>query len=359
MKKIGLILLLFVSLTLAAAPVPRVTFDPAGTALVNGKPFFPVGIFSYGLDNSVMAEIKKRNFNTIVVAADTHHPDQLDWIQKEGMMAICPPRPDWIEPARQHPATLAWYLDDEPEGHGNSPEKLRAQYLKLKAQDPNHPIGIDHFLFDSLVQYKDATDVTMTSYYPLITSNAPPLVNFTHFQEKVRAIHGKDFPHWPFIQIFGGPDCEAGQWKQPNPAEARALVYMALAHRAQGILYFSYWPKAVATWESVGVLNKEIQRMTPWLVASGQELPTQPTRGEVHVRIKKIGDSGIVLVINTTGQPVQTDIPTPQLQGLQLRGLFDDHKFKITQGRFTEKLAPLASRAYVWGADLNAVRRTK
>ena len=43
---------------------------------------------------------------------------------------------------------LAWYLVDEPEGHGHSPDAVRANYQALKQHDPHHPVGVTHFLFE-------------------------------------------------------------------------------------------------------------------------------------------------------------------------------------------------------------------
>ena len=257
----------------AQAPSPsKVTFDAAGITLINGKPFFPIGIFNYAPDTAALADIRKQGFNTLVAATEHHKPEHLALISSHGLRVICPPTDAWLEPAKKDPAMLAWYLADEPEGHGQTPAALHEKYLELKKKDPDHPIALDHFLLDSLAPYKDDADVTMTSYYPLLAGGGPALENFAVYQEKSRSIHGQNWPHWPFIQVFGGPNTDGGKWKQPEPDEVRALVYLALVHRAQGIFYFSYWPQAPKTWAAVGNLNREIRTLTPWLVAQGHDL---------------------------------------------------------------------------------------
>jgi hypothetical protein len=129
------------------------------------------------------------------------------------------------------------------------------------------------------------------------------------------------------------------------------MVYNGLVHRANGIFYFSYWPKAPKTWASVGVLNRELRRMTPWLVAAGSELEAKSSLPEVQVRAKSVdqGTRGIVLVSNSTPESRYVAISIPQLPAAELRGLFDHHTFKPVKDRFTEKLGPYATRAYVWG----------
>jgi hypothetical protein len=238
---------LLAAISLVEAGGSRVMFEEAGTALVNGKPFFPIGLFTYSLDEPTIAEIRKEGFNTVTVLTEHHEPAQLDRVQREGWMAVCPPEEKWLRAGTNHPALLAWYLSDEPEGHGHTPAGLRDKYLQLKARDPNHPIALDHFMWEALVNYKDACDLTMTSVYPLTSAGPAPITHIGLFIDHARSQHRPNWPHWPFIQIFGGTNCEGGKWKQPEPAEVRAMVYNALVHRANGIFYFSYCPKAPKT----------------------------------------------------------------------------------------------------------------
>ena len=346
--------LLFCLLALALpipAATPCVGFDEAGSVLINGKPFFPIGIFSYSLDKPTMAEIKRQGFNTVSLLTEHHEPDQLDWLHREGLMGLCPPEGEWLQVGTNHPALLAWYLSDEPEGHGHTPASLREKYQQLKALDPNHPIALDHFMWEALANYKDDCDFTMTSVYPLTSAGPAPITHVGLFIDHARSLHRPNWPHWPFIQIFGGPDCEGGKWKQPEPDEVRCMVYIALVHRANGIFYFSYWPKAPKTWAAVRVLNHELEKMSPWLVEPGNELEARSGLPEIQVRARALRDrkTGIVLVINTTAADHYVEISIPQLPAKELTGLYDDHTFKPVNYKFTERLGPYASRCYTWG----------
>src|SRR5262249_34915812 len=223
--------LLFLALPIFAAPASKVTFDAAGNTLINGKPFFPIGIFSYSPDTAALDDMRKNGFNTIVATTENHRPEHLDLMFSYGLRIICPPTDQWLEAARKHPGLLAWYLADEPEGHGQTPASLREKYLQLKQKDADHPVALDHFLLDSLSQYTNCADLTMTSYYPLLAGGGPALENSAVYLERSREIHGRNWPHWPFIQIFGGTNTDGGKWKQPEPDEVRCLVYIALVHR--------------------------------------------------------------------------------------------------------------------------------
>ena len=336
-----------------AEPASRVTFDPAGNALINGKAFFPIGIFSYSPDTAALEDMRKHGFNTIVATTEHHRPEHLNLMFSYGLRIICPPTDQWLEPAKKHPGMLAWYLADEPEGHGQMPASLREKYVQLKQKDPNHPVALDHFLLDSLTDYKDAADITMTSYYPLLAGGGPALENSAAYLEKSRSLHGQSWPHWPFIQVFGGTNTDGGKWKQPDPDEVRCLVYIALVHRAQGIFYFSYWPQAPKTWAAVGALNGEIKKLTPWLLAPGTEIPASSTNTLVHVRAKRLTNAsgGLLLAVNTTGSLLPTQISLTTGSDSSVRGLLTESSRTLTQGKLNATFGPYETWAYAWGKE--------
>lgn len=328
-----------------------VKFDAAGIAQVDGKPFFPVGLFAYSLDNTVMAEIHEHKFNTVTSLTEHFKPDQLDFMRQHGLMAICPTTDEWVKAAKDHPALLAWYLSDEPEGHGQSPEMERERYLKLKALDPNHPIGLDHFLFESLAKYKDACDFTMTDVYPITAQRDVPITHVGLFTDEARRVHGPNWPHWAYIQVFGGPDTDGGKWAQPLPYEVRCMTYIALVHRVTGILYFSYWPKFPRTWDSLGPLNTEIYRMMPWLVTPGTELVTKSSDAHVQVRAKQVGLGGILIAVNTGPAFTRTDITLPSATAFGLDALFEKRSLTVAQHKVSDSFGPYETRVYTWGAE--------
>jgi hypothetical protein len=69
----------------------KVTFDPAGNTLINGKPFFPIGIFSYSPDAAALEDMRKHGFNTIVATTEHHKPEHLDLMFGYGLRIVCPP----------------------------------------------------------------------------------------------------------------------------------------------------------------------------------------------------------------------------------------------------------------------------
>jgi len=345
---VALVLLLFTSLPALAAGPSKVTFDPSGIAQVDGKPFFPVGIFTYELNTTVLAEIHEQWFNTIL---NGFAIKDLDLIHQHGLMAVCFTGDDWIKAARPHPALLAWYLTDEPEGHGQTPEHERERYLKLKQADPDHPIGLCHFLFEAIARYKDAADFTMSDVYPVTANRDVPLANVGVHIDEVHRVHGANWPTWAYIQVFGGPDTDGGKWAQPLPHEVRCMTFIALVHKATGILYFSYWPKAPRTWDSIGPLNRDIHRIVPWLVAKGTELEARASRPAVHVRARRVGPGGIVLAVNTSPAFVTAEITLPGLPANELDMPLAGRRVPVAVGKFRDTFGPYAEKVFTWGPE--------
>ena len=64
----------------------HVDFRSDGIALVNNKPFFPLGIWVYSIDSNVMADLHEHRFNTVIGNGFT--PKQMQFIADNGMMAV-------------------------------------------------------------------------------------------------------------------------------------------------------------------------------------------------------------------------------------------------------------------------------
>src|SRR4051794_34370382 len=110
MKRLSFLLLCLLSITAFAAGPKKVAFDPRGNLLVDGKPFFPLAIWTYDLSPQVMTDIKSKGFNTVV--GNGFNPDQLDFIQQNNLMALPFATKPFLDAGVNHPAVLAWYILD-------------------------------------------------------------------------------------------------------------------------------------------------------------------------------------------------------------------------------------------------------
>jgi hypothetical protein len=336
----------------------RVTFNDRGIAIVDGEPFFPVGVFLYSLDPGVLAELREVQCNTVI---NGFRLDQLDLIHQNGLKAICPSDPATVNVARNHPALLAWSLTDEPENRGVTPEGERARYAALRADDPHHPIGQCHTSFEALTMFKDSCDFTMTDIYPITPDRAHNIMGVSVMMDEARRVHGENWPHWTDIQTFGGPEADGGVWAVPLPHELRFMVYQALVHRATGILYFSYWPQAPRTWAEVGRVNRELHRLIPYLVAPGREGAVKAIDPGLEVRVKLVEENGEIvggamIALNTTPRFWEGSFELdPMCEAPAKLTLPFAGGTASSEGAFRVELPPYGERVFTWGRTSRVV----
>jgi hypothetical protein len=339
---------LLLSATVALAGT-KVDFTKDGTCRVDGKPFFPIGVWVYNLDPAVMADLHEHRFNTVL--GNGLLPKDLPLVEKHGMMCIPMASDEFVKAAKDSPSLLAWYLTDEPEEHNETPEQVHASYLALKAKDPNHPIGITHDMLSGPPKYKGSCDFTMTDVYPVTKDRDWPLNAVGGYTDGPRNVHGKGWPNFTFIQTFGGPESDGGKWAQPLPHEVRFMAFNALVHRANGILYFSYWPRAPLTWAAVADINRDIDRLVPWLLADGEEKPAKSSDGAIELRAKTLASGGwMILATNVSPKPVEATLTVERLGGATLKSTLDSKEVTTTKDQWQERFAAYEAKAYVTAA---------
>jgi len=69
---------------------------------------------------------------------------------------------DEVETFRDHPALLAWYISDEPTGHGDTPEELQKAADLVRELDPYHPVTTVFVNPGAAVRFASTMDLAMT-----------------------------------------------------------------------------------------------------------------------------------------------------------------------------------------------------
>lgn len=341
----GVLVALLVNVRHSAAN--EVTFAPNGTCRLDGKPFFPIGVWVYGLNPDVIADLEEHRFNTVV--GNGLKPADVPTLEKHGLKCIPPASDEWIAAAKASPALLAWYLIDEPEEHGATPEQVRAMYERLKAKDKSHPAGITHDMLIGPPKYKGSCDFSMTDVYPVTRDRNWPLNAVGGYTENTRKVHGEGWANFTFVQTFGGPDSDGGKWAQPLPHEVRFMAFNALVHRAAGILYFSYWPRDKVTWASVTELNRDLERLVPWLLAPGEEKVAKSDDPAVEVRAKKVADGWMVIATNADPKPCRATLSVEALSGGVLHLPFEGRAVSVEAGRWQDRFTAHEVHVYLLG----------
>jgi hypothetical protein len=131
------------------------------------------------------------------------------------------------------------------------------------------------------------------------------------------------------------------------------MTFDALVHRANGIMYFSYWPKAPQTWDEITRINRDIERILPWLVAKeGKEVDVKSSNPAIQVRARRVGESWLIIAVNVQSKFVDVTIEAAGLGGAVLRLPQENRETKATGGKFTERLEPYEAKVYLSGAEI-------
>jgi hypothetical protein len=325
----------------------KVTFDDHCLCRIDGRRFFPIGVWVYGIDANVLADLHEHRFNTVV--GNGIKPADVPAIERHGLMMIPVASDDFVKAAKDSSALLAWYLNDEPEEHNTPPEQVKKDYDALKAKDGDHPIGLTHDTLHGPRLYNGSCDFTMTDVYPVTANRDWPLSAVGQNTANTREVHGPGWPNFTFVQTFGGPDSDGGKWAQPLPHEVRFMVFDALVHRASGILYFSYWPRGLLTWASISDLNRDLDHRVPWLIGDGEEVLSSSSNPAVELRARKVGASFMVIALNTSKSPQDATVKIESLGDATPRRMSDGEPAAFSKGSRPESFAAYEEKVYLLG----------
>ena len=318
-----------------AAPLARkVRIDGRGMTCVDGKPFFPVGVFVHPKDSKLqyLDRMKGGPFNCVIECAP--QADVLDRIHKTGLMAI-PKSPHSSEGVRSrysalknHPALLAWYVIDEAR-----PDRalIEIPLQKLRREvDPHHPT------FAVLSQVENAAP--LMGCYDIVALDPYPLsVNCNYITGGCDRQDLLDVALWPGLMkenCYGLPPVwqvpQAFSWgwlrnwgkpeldRFPTYDELRSMSWQSIAGGANGILWYAasmifsrmekFPEEGEKCWSDLVKVAAEINAKMPWLVSEEMAPEAVEHPKTVAVRTFRKGGKTAVLVANRTSKPVSGDV---------------------------------------------------
>lgn len=226
-----------------------------GLLEVNGKPYFPLGIYSIPPEN--MDELRQSGVNGMIYYGNSvqAESDINAAIEGKGILFSAYP---FYPHSRIHDADRAtleqelrdkakngnmfmWYLADEPEGFGQSPELIGEVYDLVKEIDPYRPQAIVMMTPSEFSRYADATDIFMFDRYP--TPFGPLDSVGLYAQRSVQAVYGRK-PVFAIPQAFSwevwNGSYREGKEHRPNYTEMRSSAIQCIAADVKGIIYWAF-----------------------------------------------------------------------------------------------------------------------
>ena len=309
-----------------AEPVRTVAIDAAGRTLVGGKRFFPLGMFMNAKTTPALVKTYTEGpFNCVM---NYRHADRaaLDLWHANGIRVIYPLQEaftgtqlefasdagadrwfaDRINRYKDHPAILAWYVNDE-RGLDYMPRLANHQRL-ARELDADHPTWSVLYQVPDVPRYLGTFDVMGSDPYPI--SNSEDLNQVWNWT--VGTVRGcrRLFPVWQVPQAFDWgaywPD-KADRTRMPTRDEMACMGWTAIAGGANGLVWYSYSPLVkmdrklpfAKAWADVKSAAEEIARQVPVLLLDDAPADAVTAdRPEVRIRAWRKGGNLHVLVVN-------------------------------------------------------------
>ncbi len=260
--------------------------------VVDGKPFFPIGMYWSGINAADIEVYSQSKFNCLMPYGSPSRP-QMDLAQRHGLKVIYSVK-DWyfgtaycpkfirseseeepqirkrVREFRDHPALLAWYLNDEL-SQRYLPQ-LEAHQRWVAQEDPNHPTWAVLYQYREVGAYLNTFDVIGTDPYPIGRRPASMAAQWT--AETLRQVEGVR-PLWQVPQLHNWANYaknadEKKRGRTPTYDEVRSMAWQCICEGAQGLVFYSWFdlkrnpdvPFKVQ-WEGLKRIAAEIDRMAP------------------------------------------------------------------------------------------------
>ena len=325
---------------------PRKVALDGRRVLVDGKPFFPIGIY-----NGPPAELAGTGYNMTTGDSDQANLDECEkhglmtWAHLGGIARAHAPEgtPGFARKLKDHPALLCWYNCDEPDhaGYNVPPAEVRIMTKLLHKEDPNHPTStvVMDWAISNFYQYRDTVDILMTDPYSFDSTDVAMRC------AEARKAGGNSQPVWAVLRL--GWDKE----KEPTREYVYATSYSALAEGADGIFWFAWsYAKAHPNLLKVATdVSLEMKEIAPEMVG---DVPAamQPKFSKAGMAgvVRKTAASTLIIAVNKSDKADlgEVEIEVPGLGSKQAVELFANRPASFADGKLKATFGPAERRVY-------------
>lgn len=326
-----------------ATKAPRVTFDQRSRTIVEGKPFFPIGFYLGGISEEDLKMLGESKVNCVMpYTAPTR--EQMDLAQRHNIRVIYSTKdwyfgtqwtPAWLKSEaqeetavrqrvremRDHPALLAWYLNDElPVAYR---PRLTAHYRWTAQEDPDHPAWAVLYQVNEMERYLGTCDVIGSDPYP-IGSALPGMGHASLASEWTRKTvsgmrHAR--PVWMVPQAFSHSAYNKSvAQRSPTAQEMRSMSWQCIAEGATGLVYYSWFDLRKSPdvpfadqWAHLREIIAEIDQMTPVILGEDSSaIRIETSRPWLHTLLRRSGDRDYAILVSDGDGEGSVQIQVPQ-----------------------------------------------
>ncbi|MHC4872376.1 MAG: hypothetical protein ACYTFY_11065 [Planctomycetota bacterium] len=377
--------------------------------LVNGKPFFPLGVFGVGywgtytgwqkkMFNTQLDYFKQAGFNSYIDwqgygkgrGTIQEAFSRMDAVAERGFKTFVLPygflpeltysnpkfpqtaagvirkMPGIINQVKTHPSVIGYYHLDEPPANlalkgKKSIDNILEEFTdKIRETDPYHPVWMS--LTREIVNpawFETVADLLGSHNYYYVS--APETLNWIPQWCEMINRHAKRANGPTMLAV--NLEYYYGDGVYWRPSEQRAASYFALVHGAKSLFYFAGPFTHKTTLQTQRELSREILEISPTLLSRTPRQAVTFTPQDAHIKgwtpdlnfpvvqalLKNNPDGGqLLLAINASRHPVSCKFNISSLTNhARVQRLFGDRKkFRVSGQEFSDQLEGLGTRVY-------------
>ena len=279
----------------ARAETKGVRIDRRGITRIDGKPFFPLGMYMGRATPENINHYVKGPFNCLMPYGEPTKAE-MDYVHSKGLKMIFSLKDCYvglggakergitneaaeasyitkrINAFKEHPALLAWYNNDELGLDWIN--RLTAHLDLFERLDPNHPTWVAHYMVEDIRSHLPSFDVIGSDPYP-ICQTGDPLISqvMEHTRITRKGVFGAR-AMWQISQAFDWGAYrvkDKDKTRPPTFDEMRNMAWQFIAEGANGLIFYSYssWDKMKwrtppeEMWGHVCRIGVEVKKMFP------------------------------------------------------------------------------------------------
>ena len=307
-------------------------------ALVDGKPWFPIGVTSFSPTSPEAERIAGAGFNLLVPGRFTNGEADvvgtalaraeelgvyvLEWNNGYVYDKLTPEESrgrfsESVANVAGHRRFLGW-MCDEAIWNGVPVSTVRDGYLAARAAAPTLVFWQNQAprnTVEDLARYCVWADVSGMDIYPVEGASHSDLPNKTlsvvadEMEKQHRTVDGRK-PVWAILQGFGWGAWEKDEAKHkraPTWVETRFMAYDSILHGATGIIYWgaAYEDQDSDIWDSLRRIAGELSELEPALVAEERVDVTVEGDAPVAAMGRRVEGKLWVMAVNESDAPVE------------------------------------------------------
>ncbi len=310
--------------------------DSDGRFIVNGSPFFPLGMYFGSVSNADIDVYANSSFNTILPYDGSLTDATMNYANSKGLKVLfsvkdyfynvpgssCPAYITSIESEiaeivtkvnlyKNYPALLGWYMNDEISA-GAYGDRILNHYNTIKANDVTRPVYVVdcHPTQESL--YQNMTDAFGSDSYP-VKGFADDNIGEVGIWNRTAKQGLPNKLIWTVVQIHNLDNYfknTNGSQRTPNQIELRNMTWQSICEGSTGIIYYSWFDAKTDVsgtpfnthWGNLKTVAAELKNLTP-VILSVDPVPSVTVTGAdtwLNYIVKSYQNKTYIFSVNNT-----------------------------------------------------------